>query len=144
MVMNMPKSHQMEGDLPFEQFITPVVEAYRCADAPSREAILTKLNSTSLQMMSSYARVMAVQAIRRESQQLVILGLAALAIYGDNGDIRDSIISLALLHNSALKLGMASASTFGQIALLSQGNNLRKEMTRFPSRCDCRLTLEVL
>lgn len=63
---------------------------------------------------------MAILAIRRESPALIHEGLTALAAEAGTGsDGRDSMVSLALLHHSAVKLGVDAARLFEQAASLT-------------------------
>jgi hypothetical protein len=119
---------------PSEEFIAPIVDTFRVADAFERQAIVSSLSEISGQYVGAYAAVMAVLAVRQGSPDFVLRGLIALAIEGGGLDIRNSIPILATLHHSALKLGMDAQQTFSDIAALSPADSMRAQMTTFPSR----------
>jgi len=85
-------------------------------------------------MLMSFAANAAVLAVRRNAPELIAVGLCALAIEGGRGDIRDSIMVLAKLYHSAIKLGVNAFDTFGRSASLVTSERLSYEMARFPHR----------
>ncbi|HMD70468.1 MAG TPA: hypothetical protein VKF41_03955 [Bryobacteraceae bacterium] len=77
---------------------------------------------------------MPVLAVRRESPVLISQGLVALAIIGDNDDVRDQTFNLAALYHSAMKLGTDALQVFRDVAALTPYAPLRDAMGWFPSR----------
>ena len=120
---------------PSDELMMAVIEAFSSADEEGRRKIATKLGSEAQRTFLSFAARMAVLAVRRNTPELVVVGLCALAVEGGGrGDIRDAIVVLAKLHHSAVKLGMNAFGTFGGVALLATSDRLRNEMARFPHR----------
>jgi len=112
----------------------PIVDAFRVAHEAGRRQIASKLNSHAQRAMLGYSAGMAVRTVRQGSADLVVCGLTALAIEGGRFDIRDSIVALAKLHHSALKLGMDASDAFRDVAALANRGQMRIEMGGFPSR----------
>jgi len=84
-----------------------------------------------------------VLAVRRQSSVLVLEGLTALAAEAGTGsDWRDSMVRLALLYHSAVKLGMDAQSAFEQAAALTV-NDFAEAIRQFPLRPPEKLDLEV-
>lgn len=119
---------------PPDELMTAVIDAFRVADAASRRKIGTKFGPDAQRAFLSFAANMAVLAVRRNAPELVAVGLCALAVEGGRGDIRDSIVVLAKLYHSAIKLGMSALDTFSGAASLVTSDRLSYEMGRFPYR----------
>ena len=62
------------------------------------------------------ANRLAVRAVRNSAVNDVALGLLAVALEGVQSDFRNSLVSLCLLHHSAIKLGSNPAPLFLQAA----------------------------
>lgn len=126
-----PPKHDL---VPVDELIAPIIDAFRAADGVDRQKIVLKLGEGAQRALRSYAANMAVLAVRRNSADLVDLGLFALAVEGGRPDIRDSIVVLAKLYHSAVRLGMNAPRTFSDVASLVTADRLRYEMEQFPSR----------
>ena len=114
--------------------VTSIVAAFTSANPSARLRLVSRLSKNSSNPLLSYAYKMAIDAVRQTSPELVVRGLAALAIEGGRIDIRDSIIPMALLHHSALKLGMDVKEVFSTSASLSSSASLIQAMRSFPQR----------
>ena len=117
-----------------EKLFHSVIAAFERADQAARQRFTERLTSDSRNALLGYASDLAVLAVRRNSPELVRLGLLALAVEGGTVDIRDSIVGLAKLYHSAMKLGVDAAATFRDVAALTPVARLRSEMSGFPSR----------
>jgi hypothetical protein len=96
---------QEDSPLPHELMMA-VRDGFRVASEAGRRNIVTKLGPQARRVCWSFAANMAVLAVRRNAPELVEVGLCALAVEAVRGDIRDSIVTLAELNHSAMKLGM--------------------------------------
>jgi len=128
------RNPRKQGPGPPAELIGPIVEAFKTAKDAGRQRIVSKLSPHAQGAFLGYAADMAVLAVRRGSRELVVSGLTALAIEGGRFDIRDSIVALAKLYHSALKLGMDAAGAFRDVAALANPGQMRIEMGRFPAR----------
>jgi hypothetical protein len=117
-----------------EEAITAVVKIFEAADQNNRRAIASELSSHARHRLLGYAADMAVLAVRRPSRALIEHGLTALVIEGGTRDLRDSIVALAKLYNSAVKLGMNAKKAFEVAAALAEPGMLRTEIHEFPLR----------
>jgi hypothetical protein len=62
------------------------------------------------------AQELAVRAVRNNAIDDVALGLLAVALEGVQSDFRNTVVSLCLLHHSAIKLGSNPVPLFHQAA----------------------------
>jgi hypothetical protein len=62
------------------------------------------------------AQELAVRAVRNNAVDDVALGLLAVALEGVQSDFRNTVVSLCLLHHSAIKLGSNPVPLFHQAA----------------------------
>ena len=116
-----------QGDSPPpDEPMMAVISAFRGADETARRNIVTKLDADAQCAFLSYAPNMALLAVRRTAPELVVVGLCALAVEGARRDIRDSIVALAKLHHSAIKLGMNACDTFSEAASLVTSDELSR------------------
>jgi hypothetical protein len=105
---------------PLKEARTSVLEMFRAADPTVRARITSQLSRDAKDNLVGHARVMAILAIRSESPALIFEGLTALAAEAGTGsDGRDSMMSLAQLYHSAVKLGMDAPEIFEQAASLA-------------------------
>jgi len=118
----------------FDEVISSIIEAFRTSDPASRKAIASRLSQYSQKRLLGYATGLAALPVRRQSPGLVLEGLMALVVEGGREDIRDSIVSLAVLYHSAVELQLDAAKTFAGVASLGEPNALQLEMNRFPFR----------
>ena len=120
--------------VPLEEAMTAIVEIFAMADENGRRAITSKLNKPARHGFLGYGADMAVLAVRTQSPTLIDRGLIAFAIEAGAFDWRDSIIALAKLYHSAVKLGMDARKAFEQAARLADPGIIKKEMNGFPLR----------
>jgi hypothetical protein len=120
--------------VPLEEAMTTIVKMFGEADEDGRRAITSKLNADARRGFLGYAATMAVLAVRLHSPTLVEQGLIALVIEGASSDSRDSIVALAKLYHSAVKLGMSAEKVFKKAASLAEPGIIRSEMQGFPLR----------
>jgi len=107
---------QRAYSLPLEEAMTAVVKMFRMADETGRRAIISRLSKAARNGFLGYAADMAVVGVRRQSPALIEQGLVALVIEGATQDFRDSVVALAKLYHSAVKLGMEAAGAFEHAA----------------------------
>jgi hypothetical protein len=121
---------------PYEEAVRPLLQLFRGADLTLRTRITSELTSYAKDQLVGYARKMAVYAVRRQSPQLIVDGLTALAIEaGTSRDYRESVRTLPWLYHSALKLGMDAPNAFTEAASLVV-NDFQKAIGGFPFRED--------
>jgi hypothetical protein len=123
-----------EYSVALEDAMTAVVKIFEAADENNRHAIASELSSHARNRLLGYAADMAVLAVRRQSRGLIEQGLTALVIEGGTRDLRDSIVALAKLYHSAVKLGMNAKKAFEAAAVLAEPGMLRTEIHGFPLR----------
>src|SRR5579872_4464705 len=117
-----------------EEAMTSVVTMFRLADKDGRRAITSRLNVDAREGFLGYAASMAVLAVRTQSPNLIEQGLIALVIEGASQDFRDSIVALAKLYHSAVKLGLNARKAFDEVAGLADPGIIKTEMMEFPHR----------
>src|SRR5258708_29337789 len=98
----------LPGDFrPYEEAIRPLVRLFKNADSTRRKHITSVLTSYAKDKLVAYAAKMSTLSVRRESRELLVDGLVALAIEaGTSRDWRGSIAVLSLLHPSTVKVVM--------------------------------------
>jgi hypothetical protein len=77
---------------------------------------------------------MAVLAVGRQSPSLINRGLVALVIEGASQDVRDSIVAVAKLYHSAVKMGIDAQAAFGNAASFADAGLIKTELKHFASR----------
>jgi len=108
-----------------EEAMTSVVKMFETADDNGRRSITLRLSVSARNGFLGYSVDMAVLAVRNQSPALIRQGLVALVIEGGSQDYRDSIVALAKLHHSAVKLGMESRRELGlRMALGARASDL--------------------
>jgi hypothetical protein len=116
------------------ELIASIVGAFATSDSTGRLRIVSRLSGHTSNALLSYAFKMATEAVRQVSPDLAVRGLVALAIDGARRDIRDCITAMALLHHSALKLGMDVRSVFETVASFATSAPFSQAMRSFPER----------
>ena len=127
-----PPEREYNG--PLEEAITAVVRQFETADERARRKIISELSEHARNGFLGYAADMAVLAVRRQSPVLIEQGLTALVIEGASHDFRDSIVALAKLYHSAMKLAMDPGKPFEKAAGLAEPGIMRTEILAFPHR----------
>ena len=117
-----------------DEVISKIIDTYRTTDDPGRTLIISKLTQPALALLLQYAAEAAARAVRDGSPEKIVAGLVALAIEGGRRDIRDSIVNLARLYHSALRLRMDAEATFSDTATLAGTPELQRAMEGFPKR----------
>jgi hypothetical protein len=108
---------------------------YSDADATLRNEMVQYVRPVFSHLFFSYTRNAAVNAVQRSDPQLLKCGLISLAIENLTFDRRDSLIQLALLNNSALKLGLNPDDFFRSVVPIVSdrfARFLRNFMSRDP------------
>jgi hypothetical protein len=77
---------------------------------------------------------MAEAAVRSREAALVELGLRALAAESGIPDERDTLIVLAMLHNSSVRLGLDASTLFERISEFCETEDFGREMAGFSKR----------
>jgi hypothetical protein len=122
--------------------ISSLLQLFKDSAVTVRLRITSGLGTYAKDKLVSYARAMAILAVRQNSPALVHVGLTALAVEAGTGsDGRDSMVSLVLLYHSAVKLGMDASQVFEQAAALVV-NDFREAIRQFPCRPSPKLDLE--
>ena len=119
------------------ELITQLIPVFKETDLTTRTAISTGLTRYAKDQLLGYAGNMAVLAVREESTSRIHDGLTAMAIEdGGGSDWRDSLVVVALLYNSSVKLGMDATAAFEQASSLLPETDFQKAIKSFPSRRD--------
>ncbi|HXN48398.1 MAG TPA: hypothetical protein VN893_17245 [Bryobacteraceae bacterium] len=126
-----------------EEVFRSVLAAFEEADEAGRVKVTERLSRESGAALLAFASELAASALRRNSPELIRLGLLAVGVEGGRCDIRDDMTALALLYHSAAKLGLDAAASFSKVAALVPatdprleqfGTSVKKELAGFPSR----------
>ena len=96
--------------------IKTVCHVFAGAGAEERSALISLVQPSFSFVFLWFAKEMAIQAVRQNSQQAIIDGVTALFIENCNFDCRDSMVPLALLYHSAEKLGLNTNLLFTNAA----------------------------
>jgi hypothetical protein len=94
-------------------------DLYVSASAKERDEIRSNLSLPGANVMGGFANVMAVEAVRQNSPDLVRKALIALSIENCRPDYRDSTACLSRVFHSAVKLGMDVPHVFSEMAAIS-------------------------
>lgn len=105
-------------------------------------SIRGELGPNEVRVLGIYSRRAAGRAIEGSSEELVRMGLTAvvLALYGDEGDPRDLMISLAPLHVAASAVAVDPGGTFDRVAERAP-QHLADTLRAFAKRQDVTLGL---
>jgi hypothetical protein len=95
---------------------------------------LTISTGPELTSLLGFAWHAAEEAVQTQSLNWVKKGLLAMAIEGGSVDLRDNIVRIAVLFNSARHLDPDPAILFREVAALARNPALRQAMTGFPHR----------
>jgi hypothetical protein len=125
---------QRTYSIALEEAMTSVVQAFELADEDGRRALASSLSKRARNGLLGYAADMAVLAVRRQSPALIQQGLVALVIEGASQDFRDSIVALARLYHSAVKMGIDPQEAFEKAASLAEPGTVKTILTQFPLR----------
>ena len=125
-----------------DEAITAIIESIDVGGSNSPKAIGSRLNAYAQSRFLEYATWRAMLAVRNQSADLIQQGLIALTIEGGKREWTVSVIVLAMLYNSAVKLGVDAEKMFANIALLAEPGVIQKEMSRFPHRSPHDRSLE--
>lgn len=117
-----------------DDLIEAMVKEFRLADVRERTTSSAMLSLAARAVLLSYARDASVRAVRERSPELVMHGLAALALGDGKPDTRDSILAVAMLFRSSQILGMESGPVFEETSKLVSDPLLKTEMGTFPQR----------
>ena len=117
-----------------KQDMNNLVEDYRSSDPDSRSRICTAIKPSFSFVFLWYSKEMAIQAVRESDDKLILNGLTALAIENAVFDLRENIMMMSLLCNSAVKLGVDATALFLEAAALAENKRLTHELKLFPQR----------
>jgi hypothetical protein len=113
-----------------------LVGFFQNADADSRTSLTAQVKPSFAFVFLWYAKEKSIEAVRTNEPNLIFEGLVALAIENGTFDVRESIVVMALLYNSSLKLGTDSRELFRRAANLAQNKVLAGELVKFPGRSE--------
>lgn len=85
--------------------IDQICELFEVSSVEVRREIVSKVHSSISFLFFGFGSWMAIAAVRRNDNQLVLRGLESLAVENCVFDWRDSTIVLAMLYHSAVKNG---------------------------------------
>ena len=118
--------------------IASILERFRVADESNRATLASQLNRFALKRLIRYSAEAAEEALTQRSPHLVELGLMAVALEGGREELRDSIMSLAMLYYTAQQLDIDAQQLFTSVSTLVVPGpfqrDLSKEMSGFPLR----------
>jgi hypothetical protein len=114
--------------------VDPFIESFRTAAASDRALAASKLTPDATGVLLTFASAMPILAVRRESPELIMQGLTALAVLGSIDDIRDLTFYLVALHHAATKLHVNTRKVLADAAALAPSALLQDEMSAFPLR----------
>jgi len=110
------------------------------AGPPEERLRMTKLQERQMSFLFfSFAKIMAVEAVRENNEPKILLGLASLAVENFSVDWRDSLCVLILLYHSAQILPFGAAIPFKKVAAIStpqSGEMFLTFLTRTPKNLD--------
>jgi hypothetical protein len=123
--------------------VDKLTECFRTLDTDSRVQIRAGVKPAFSFVFLWYAKEMSVQAVRRRDHRLIFEGLTSLAMENAVFDLRESIIIMSLLFNSALKLGVDAPELFLKAATFAENNELAAALTNFPKRSEEKRAISV-
>src|SRR5262245_44783288 len=113
-------------------------------DKPDRIASARTISESQRYTLLAYSERMASLAVRERSQELIVLGLIALAVAGcEVGDWRDSIVVIAPNYDAALRLKADPGVLFEKAAALLPDDSA-EELRAYLRRPAHDKTLEVM
>ncbi|HET9181578.1 MAG TPA: hypothetical protein VFP59_05555 [Candidatus Angelobacter sp.] len=113
------------------EMIRQVCELYLKSDAAHRQEI--RESFTADFALFWFAKDMAVRAVRENEVDRVRKGLIAVLIEGARRDVRDTLFPIALLYNSASKIGADPHKLFNWAASISN-EKMKSILDEFLSR----------
>jgi hypothetical protein len=113
--------------------VDKICEGFAHSSAEERQNLVRVSKKTRIALLG-YAWHAAQEAVRTDSAELVWKGLLAMVIEGGRTDVRDNIVRLAVLFNSARLLKLDPSNLFGQAANLSDNPALSQQIRGFPER----------
>jgi hypothetical protein len=123
---------------PVDEKIRELVRRYTPATGAELRSALSRQHSWYL--LAFVAR-MAALAVREHNGNYLVDALAALSLEGGRLDIRENIQMLALIYNSAMKIGTDVTQLFSS-ALPAGNAELDDAIRSFPLRADKDKTIE--
>jgi hypothetical protein len=96
-----------------EPLVTEIVTSLVCSDEARREELLSLVSRSVCPAFGWYARKLAGRAVRERSRSDLWNGVVALGMCARVDDMRDLMAPLALVHNSAIRLGEDARALFG-------------------------------
>ena len=118
-----------------DEQISSLIRQRASLSAAERGKSIDVINEDRSATLLAYSERMASLAVRRNSRELLLLGLLALCLDGWKGDWRENTLLLCLHFDAAMKIGVAPGDVFGGAAnLLSApvGASLEAFLVRAP------------
>jgi|SRR5215467_2452347 len=117
-----------------EPLVSGLVSSFATYSDSEKSELVSAISVETSSVFGWYARKLAGRSVRESSREDLWKGLLALAISALGVDTRDSLAPLALLHNSALRLGEDPNSLFEAAARISTqpGRSLLEGFLRRP------------
>lgn len=92
--------------------ITAMLDLYKSGSLGTRLEIAAKISSKQTWGLLAYAERMAILSVRAKSRKFLENALLALVIEGFRVDVRENILMLSLINNSAIKIGVDAKQLF--------------------------------
>jgi hypothetical protein len=102
-----------------QDWVQLICDRYLQASTQGRESIRSLVTPEISFLFYTYAKAAAVQAVREQDEEKIFKGLVALSIENQVFDWRDSMMVLARLHHSAVKIGADASQLFHRAAAIS-------------------------
>lgn len=114
--------------------IDQICELFEASSANMRRAIVSKVRPSISFLFLGFSSRMAIAAVRKSNDQLLVRGLESLAVENCVFDWRDSTIVLATLYHSASKNGANADEMFRFVASMAVSDRARRLFESFLAR----------
>lgn len=114
--------------------INQICELFEASSAEMRRLIVSKVRPGISFLFLGFSSRMAIAAIRKNNNQLLVRGLESLAVENCVFDWRDSTIVLATLYHSALKNGANADEIFRFVASMAAPECAKRLFESFLAR----------
>lgn len=118
-----------------KETIEQLVTSFLAAHPSERNAAIAAVDPNVKPVLHKYAWLKAEDAVKYQSEHMLVKGLLALVLENDpSDDPRHDVVVLALIFHSAKKLHLDAASLFAQATSFTTNHWLKEYMDTFPSR----------
>lgn len=127
----------------FDDEVSAVARAWGDGSPAERETWEEAVQPGHADLLHTFARRMAVVAVRQRSERHVLLGIVALALEGFRSQPRATVGLLALLHHSATLIGVAPEGPVEAVARVARPD-VERALRSFLDRPPERRSIEAL